>query len=728
MADNEKSALLTVGLDIGDFEKVQAALQSRINEVNNAQLKLDAGSKENQKTFAENKKVLSILDQQMKINQKALNELTDAEKKNTDTTNFSNNSIKQNRELLKSLSSEYIRIQQPTKEQTQRVLELTNELKKQESAIGDNRRNVGNYAESLKGALSEGLKSGAAGLKGFNTALTASPIGLVTQGIQLLTSAFGGIQPVVDFLEQKISALTAAFKAIVGGVAGFVGALFSGSSVTQAYSENIDGLGDSISQAAIEANNLTKAIQELEDAESEALVTTAKNNQEISKLLISSKDRTKDQKERLALLDQAGKKEQENFNIELANSKERERIAKATLERVRKERQDDGEALKAARQAEADRINLETSSANLLETISNRKNLLIQNEAAERQKAADQRKVQLDKEAAEEEKRAKENIERLKNLAIQRTEIDKQLAAIRKGIRDQEEQQQFDQRLKEQEQRDQAIEARKVEYAFYLENLQLEAETFEEVQDQKTQALKDANEVALNDITLSEEKKKNIILKNNKAIQAIEKETVKARIQGFDAVANTLAGIGELLGEQTEVGKALAIASTTISTYTAAQKAYEAMIGIPVVGPILAPLASGVAIAQGLLRVKQINDVKVEGFADSGVVGKVLSSHGTSIKRSNGDDRFITAKTGEVVLNKKHQNMLGGDSTFAAIGVPGFADSGVVESIRQSTNQADVLTAENIKQAISELNIYTSVTEIRDVLDTLDLQTKVAEL
>src|SRR3546814_11089278 len=62
--------------------------------------------------------------------------------------------------------------------------------------------------------------------------------------------------------------------------------------------------------------------------------------------------------------------------------------------------------------------------------------------------------------------------------------------------------------------------------------------------------------------------------------------------------------------------------------------------------------------------------------------GKVRG--GIPIRRSNGDNVLATLKTGEVVLNEKQQSMLGGDATFKAIGVPGFATGGIVTSSTRS--------------------------------------------
>jgi hypothetical protein len=105
---------------------------------------------------------------------------------------------------------------------------------------------------------------------------------------------------------------------------------------------------------------------------------------------------------------------------------------------------------------------------------------------------------------------------------------------------------------------------------------------------------------------------------NAKARIEIDKLEGKAKIEALDAVASTLSGASELLGKETAAGKAMAVASTTISTISSAQKAYESTIGIPIVGPVLAPINAGIAIAGGLLNIKKILSVQVPGGKGGG--------------------------------------------------------------------------------------------------------------
>lgn len=92
----------------------------------------------------------------------------------------------------------------------------------------------------------------------------------------------------------------------------------------------------------------------------------------------------------------------------------------------------------------------------------------------------------------------------------------------------------------------------------------------------------------------------------------------KGKLEAADAVANTLSGMADLLGKETAAGKAAAVASATINTFSSAQKAYDATVGIPYVGPVLAPINAGIAIMAGIKNVKSILAVKVPGGGGGG--------------------------------------------------------------------------------------------------------------
>ena len=81
----------------------------------------------------------------------------------------------------------------------------------------------------------------------------------------------------------------------------------------------------------------------------------------------------------------------------------------------------------------------------------------------------------------------------------------------------------------------------------------------------------------------------------------------------LSASSDILGGIINLVGEGSAVGKAAAVSQTVIDTYASATGAYKSVVGIPVVGPALAPIAAGVAVATGLANIKKIMSTKVPG-------------------------------------------------------------------------------------------------------------------
>jgi len=73
---------------------------------------------------------------------------------------------------------------------------------------------------------------------------------------------------------------------------------------------------------------------------------------------------------------------------------------------------------------------------------------------------------------------------------------------------------------------------------------------------------------------------------------------------------------GNLVDEGSAAAKAISIAQTGIDTYQSATAAYKATVGIPVVGPFLAPVAAAAAIAAGLISVNKIINTPIPKMGD----------------------------------------------------------------------------------------------------------------
>jgi hypothetical protein len=124
-------------------------------------------------------------------------------------------------------------------------------------------------------------------------------------------------------------------------------------------------------------------------------------------------------------------------------------------------------------------------------------------------------------------------------------------------------------------------------------------------------------------------------------VEAIAKQNIdkRSKLEKFlsdqeqDAINRKLLGIkaglniaGTLIDKNTTAGKAIAVANTTIDTYQSAVAAYKSVVGIPIVGPALAPVAAAAAVAAGLLSVKQIVSTPIPQMSESGGGGADTSS------------------------------------------------------------------------------------------------------
>jgi hypothetical protein len=114
---------------------------------------------------------------------------------------------------------------------------------------------------------------------------------------------------------------------------------------------------------------------------------------------------------------------------------------------------------------------------------------------------------------------------------------------------------------------------------------------------------------------LSKLKKQTIVLNTEIADseRLLARAKLEAQMEALGAVADSLAKASQLAEEGSGTQKALAISSAIISAILSAQKAYESTIGIPYVGPILAPINAGISLAAGYKSVQKIMSVPTPG-------------------------------------------------------------------------------------------------------------------
>jgi len=225
------------------------------------------------------------------------------------------------------------------------VDKINDRLKELDASNGVFSRNVGNYAGGIKDAMdtfggSVGNVSGAFGkLKmAFNT-IVAHPIMLLIAGVvtviktivdaikrneeatMSLKESFSAFNPVLDLVKRGFEALGMVVVKVVDGIMSAVKWIG-------------EALSDSYADAAGKAEKLAKAENDIIKRERVFAVERAKLEAEVSDLKAKAAEKDKyTNKERLAYLDEALKKEKKIANEEYAIAEEKFRIAKANSER-----------------------------------------------------------------------------------------------------------------------------------------------------------------------------------------------------------------------------------------------------------------------------------------------------------------------------------------------------------------------------------------------------------
>lgn len=134
-------------------------------------------------------------------------------------------------------------------------------------------------------------------------------------------------------------------------------------------------------------------------------------------------------------------------------------------------------------------------------------------------------------------------------------------------------------------------------------------------------ALDKQRDELLSRTTLTEEQRTQILDTYSKKRLDIEEGR---QTQALNSTKATLQNAANLFSKQTAAYKLLASASAIIDTYQAANAAYKSTAVIPYVGPVLAPIAAGIAVAAGLLNVAKINSVSIPSggsFYEGGYTG-----------------------------------------------------------------------------------------------------------
>lgn len=744
--------LISIELEKGDNEKRVDNLTRKITDLTKANNDLKKSNNDLVKAGKENSAEYVENTRQLEINKQKITEATASRKNLINTIIAEDDSIKglkaRNAELIKQRDL----LSTSTAEGRQRISEINEELDKNNNTIRENssqlekqKINIGNYSSALDavmpglGSFANGLQSASAMAKGLWVSL--GPVALILGAIGLaLSPVIGFLKDTgdgMDFVEEKTTGLSTGFQVLrdnfnalgrdivegEGTIGKFAQAFVKANPLVQAFNYSIaltrkllPGLASDFDEATEAGEAYARAMDSV-NTESAFFEATAKAEENaIKQLILQSKNRTLTEQERIALIEEASEREEKlvrqriNFTTEaarheinLANQRaqlqQRDdetlkdfglRVARV-IDSIGSEEQRNKilDAIKSIDDAQAQSIALQEKLQNQKDALSDKEQERLDKEAQKReqarQKAEKERQDELaaiqkqnEEIAAAEQEQFKANEEFLKIKNVDRLNAIKE-QYLAEAISKQE----FEKAITDAELL--ALEERK---AFLEANGEETAEIEQQIIDRRIKAKE--SELAAN-------------LKIEKAKLDNEKAVTQARIGLVGQIGQTLsalAGKNKLAATAgIVIEKAAALGQIVSNTAIANAKAVAASpltFGQPwvTINTVSGILAGVNVVSEAAKSLSDINSVK--GFARGGLSGtRVKNHHGIPITRSNGDNILATVKTGEVILNKDHQAMLGGDATFRKIGVPGFAGSGFAgdNTTQQAAQVADGRTA-----------------------------------
>lgn len=712
-------ALIAKSLELAETKKsLQSALKDEKKQLDEAGKAFKSGilsQDDYKKAVSDSTKVQVELTKQLTDTNKSIADNNSAIKVNTTLLKSQEDSVDALRAQLAKNTKELNAMSAATRnnsEEGQKLVtetkEISDRLKEMEKAVGDNRRNVGNYAESIQEAMSstQGLSGATAAmatslsggvniLKVFNATLKANPILAIVSVILVLISTVEKLMKRNSEMAANLKAAFAPFEVIFSRILDGITNMLSG--VAKAFewvSEKVVNLLSSIglitegtTKAANAAKALTKQELAIYEAETNNLVTLSAMRRELEAQRTIVGDQLKTAEERNAAAQKAIaiSKQMEKAEIGVLQQKYNQIKAQNELSYTSKEdRRAEMQALADLQARQADYISQRKELENQASGIV--KAQIAANAAA--YKAAESAKAQAAIKAAqdaENQKRAlqAETIKQMEtaltalNLSMQAKELENDTI----GMKIENEKAYVEESLKLEKYRleqglisKQEYANKEAEFNLGIQQLEMQRKEEQDVLMREREAMDAANlhELKMAEITNEYDlRQAQLDAQYAQEIAAAEKigadtaliqskyekakeDNTKARINAELTMTAGLAGqMSTLLGEESAIGKAFGVVQATINTYIGATKALAQ-------GGILGIAQAAVVIAFGMKQVANIAKQKepetkvssVKKYAKGGmIVGRSHAQGGVTFRGDNG--QVFEAEGGENVYIMK---------------------------------------------------------------------------
>lgn len=351
------------------------------------------------------------------------------------------------------------------KEMLKHIQDLDKAVKDNEASIGNHQMNVGNYPKvfDLSGtslgkltSLFEGFGGSATkALSGVKTQLLSLGKTFLTPPIIIITTVLGAILLVINKVSEAfkkndeastrlskafavfqplITLVGKAFDSLALGISKVIEFLASGVAAVTKFMSAIGLLPAGMEEATKAAQDLVQAEYDLQEAERQYTVNSAKRNKDISKLRNESMDKEKySAKEREAMLKKAIDLEKQNLEDEKKNAAESLRILEAKAKQENDTSGETANAIAAARAKmyDAERAYYDGTKRLNSQLLAAQKEL--RDEEAAKIKEAQERAKEAISIAKERKERSLKFIQELEDatLAAMREGADKQIAQLK---------------------------------------------------------------------------------------------------------------------------------------------------------------------------------------------------------------------------------------------------------------------------------------------------------
>jgi hypothetical protein len=536
--------------------------------------------------------------------------------------------------------------------------------------------NYASALEGLPGPLGgavNGIKGMIASAKAFIATPFGMIVAAIALAVGVLVSVFKSFQPVLDKIEQGIAAVGAVLSVLKDGVLGLITGT---KSLSETFTGLGDRMNEAAKAAIelkkaqqdlddltmLQIENQAKYKRQIDELLLQSKNRTLSEKERIALIDEALKIEEKAYNEKKKIADEQLKQAEGQIALEASLNDEEKKMLKEggvayALELQNKKGLDD-KYVKALAEAKANEENILDESVAMREKAQNRSDALADKSEADEAKRLEKAKALAEKKQKENEEAAKKllddtlkdvekkkkiledelnfyklhnktklesdkllsqesvNQEKIRLENIRNAELETAYGTISDAeglkVKKLEIDQAYNDEVKslnkdfEAQKRDEQLALLDANYNLEME--MLEGNLLAQFEKQK-QYLKKQQEEELRVAKLAGANTEIINKKYAQAEIAIDRAVLAAKLDSLSSLAGN---ISKLFGEGTAMGKAAATAQVAIDTYQAAFAAYKSTVGIPVVGPFLAPVAAGVAAALGAKAIKDIWAVKVD--------------------------------------------------------------------------------------------------------------------